>query len=447
MLAKTRLLVFIVFLLAPFGHAAELEATKQLSMADAVKIAVQNSPYLEAMRQQAAAAGTHEQEARSYRLPQVDLNAAYLRTNSPMEAFALQLSQETFSMQDFFTADPNHPAPITDAMTQLRVSQPLYMGGRISAGIHAGEKMGEAGQYNLVRARQTVVYQTRKAYLDTVLARRFVELMNQVAETVGKHVEQAKAYYDTGFIMEADLLQAQVALSDIQQKQITADNNAGLAIAFLNNTMGVDQNRNYALDSPAEVEFRQLPDLKELIPAGLDNRPDLLAMRARVDASQYNIAVEKSAYKPKVFLVGELNYHDADLGGFDGDSFKVMAMATYNLFNGKRTRAKVKRAEAQSDAAHHMLKQMEEGIILQIRQAYDRAQEAYKRYQVAELSAKQALDNLHIRQQRYEKGVERTTDLLDADTAYERAETLKLKARFDYLKSLESLDYAVGKTE
>jgi len=439
-------LVFIIFLLGPFANSAELKATKKLTLSDAVQIAMENSPYLKAVRQQSAADQTHEQEARSYRLPQVDLNAAYMRTNSPMEVFALELSQETFSMQDFFAADPNHPSPITDAMTQLRVSQPLYMGGRITAGIHAGEKMGEAAEYKLTRAKQTVVYQTRKAYLDTMLAQRFVELMNQVAKTVSEHVNQASAYYDTGFIMEADLLQAQVALADIQQKQITAENNADLARAFLNNTMGVPQDELYELDSPGDFERNELPALEALVPVGLDNRPDLLAMRARVDASRYNIDVEKSGYKPKVFLVGELNYHDADLGGFDGDSFKVMAMATYNLFNGKRTRSKVKRAKAQSDAAREMLKQMEEGVILQIRQAHARAQEAAKRYHVAELSAKQAANNLQIRQQRYEKGVERTTDLLDADAAYERARTLKLKARFDYLKALESLDYAIGKT-
>lgn len=447
MKAILKLLTLITFLFAPIANAAELEATQSLSVSDAVQLAMENSPYLKAVQQQSAAEETRASEARSYRMPTVDLNAAYLRTNSPMEVFALELSQETFSMADFFANDPNHPAPITDAMTQLRVSQPLYMGGRITAGIRAGEKMGEAGTHQLDRAEQTVIFNTRTAYLDVILADRYVELMKQMVDTVSQHVNRAEAFFETGFIMEADLLQARIALSDVQQKQISAENNASIARSYLNNTMGVPQDRNFTLTDTFKLEKSKPVNLNKRITNGLDERPDLLAMQAKTEAARYNIDIEKAGFKPRVFLIGELNYHDSDFGGFDGESFKLMAMASFNIFNGKRTRAKVDRARAQSASATQLLKQMEQGVILQIRRAHAQVEEAKKRYAVAKLACEQALENLRIREARYQQGVERTTDLLDADVAYERAATRRLQAKFDYLKAREALDYATGEIQ
>lgn len=90
---------------------------------------------------------------------------------------------------------------------------------------------------------------------------------------------------------------------------------------------------------------------------------------------------------------------------------------------------------------------MEEGIYLQVKQAYYTLIEAKKRYKVAELAEKQAKENLNLREERYKKGVEKTTDLLDADTQYIQASTQKLHALFDYLKAEENLKFMIGKIQ
>jgi len=246
--------------------------------------------------------------------------------------------------------------------------------------------------------------------------------------------------------MEADLLQAKVFLGQMQQHQIKAQNNVRLAMAFLSNVMGTDQKQEYKLTDVFTYQ-PQSYDLKLLVQSGLESRPDLEEMRLKVEAAKQKIGVEKAGYKPKVFLVGQLNYHDSNFGGFEGDSYKVMAVAKYNLFNGKRTRAKVNRAKSQYESYNNYLTQMENGIQLQIKQALFRLQEAEQRYKVAKLSYKQAKENVILREERYKKGVEKTTDLLDADTALQQAATNKLHALFDYLKAEKNLNYMIGKDQ
>ena len=246
--------------------------------------------------------------------------------------------------------------------------------------------------------------------------------------------------------MEADLLQAKVFLGQMQQLQITAENNSRLALAFLANVMGVDQDLNYEL-TDTFIYQGQTYDLQLLVQSGLEHRPDLEEMRLKVEAAKHKIGIEKAGYKPRIFLVGQLNYHDSDFGGLNGDSFKVMAVAKFNLFNGKRTRAKVSRAKSQYESFRNYLNQMENGVQLQIKQALFRLQEAELRYKVAALSYKQAKENVKLREERYSKGVEKTTDLLDADTALQQAATNHLHALFDCLKAEINLKYMIGKNQ
>ncbi|NOZ12787.1 MAG: TolC family protein [Acidobacteria bacterium] len=438
--------VIACFLFVNASAEPPIPAVQSLTLKKAIAIAFEHSPYLQAVKSERDAGQTYREEAKGYRLPQVDLNEIYIRTNSPADVFGLQLNQEKFSLADFSMTDANHPSPINDYVTQLQISQPVYMGGKIKHGIRAGEKMAAASDKKLNRARQDVAFQTAKAYLNVLLAQRYVKLMDSVVATVQKHVDSAQAYFDTGFIMEADLLQAKVALGQMKQLQITAKNNARLALAYLDNVMGVDQSIRYELTDT--FTFQPVShDLNKLLETGLKNRPDLEEMQLKVGAAKEKIGMEESGYKPKVFLVGQLNYNDSSFGNFNGDSFKLMAVAKFNLFNGKRTHAKVRRAKSLYRSYKNFLSQMENGIRLQIKQALFRLQEAEQRYKVALLSSKQARENVKLREERYKKGVEKTTDLLDADTALQQAETNRLHALFDWLKAKENLKYMIGQNQ
>ncbi len=439
-------LIIVCIVLSNAFAASSIVATQNLTLKKAIEIALEYSPYLQAIQSERNAGQTYSEEAKGYRLPQVDLNEIYIRTNSPADVFGLQLNQEKFSMADFSMTDANHPSPINNYITQIQVAQPIYMGGKIKHGIRAGENMAAASDKKLDRARQEVAFQTTKAYLDVLLAQRYVKLMNLVVATVQKHVDSAQAYFDTGFIMEADLLQAKVALGKMKQIQITAENNARLALSYLMNVMGVDQNIHYELTDTFTFQPTSY-DLDKLLKTGLKNRPDLAEMKLKVGAAKEKIGMEKSGYKPKVFLVGQLNYNDSSLGSFNGDSFKLMAVAKFNIFNGKRTHAKVQRAQSLYRSYQNFLNQMKNGIQLQIKQALFRLQEAEQRYKIAVLSCKQAKENVMLREERYKKGVEKTTDLLDADTALQQAETNRLHTLFDCLKAKENLKYMIGKNE
>lgn len=437
------LLIFSVFI--NLFALNQSEITEKMTLEKALKIANENSPYLKAIEHENYTYKTYKSEAKSYMMPNIDLISGYVKTNSPGDVFWLQLSREEFSLADFSMSDPNNPSPYSDYFTTLQVSQILYSGGQIKSGIEQGKAMSIAGDFKYERAKQQVEYNTISAYLDVILAKQYTDLMESVVNTVKAHVDRAKAYFDTGFIMEADYLQAQVILSEMERKKLSAENNLNLGLAYFNNVIGVDQTNVYIFENNYDYnEYDLNLNLNKLIGSALDLRADYKELLAKVDASKSQIKIEKSEYKPKVMLVGEINYNDNTVFGNDASSYKLMAVAKFNIFNGKKTRAKVKRANEEYKTNKNYLKQMEEGVKLQVKQAYFNFQDASKQYETSTLAEKQAHQNLKLREERYKSGVEKTTDLLSADTEYLKASTAKLHSLFTYLKSIENLKFMTG---
>ena len=87
---------------------------------------------------------------------------------------------------------------------------------------------------------------------------------------------------------------------------------------------------------------------------------------------------------------------------------------------------------------------MEDGIILQVKNAYYAFEDSLKKYNNAQFAVKQAEKNLNIREARFQSGVEKTTDLLNANSEFEKAATASLDSHFNILKAIENLKYSTG---
>ena len=79
-----------------------------------------------------------------------------------------------------------------------------------------------------------------------------------------------------------------------------------------------------------------------------------------------------------------------------------------------------------------------------MRQAWQQVAEARARYAVATGAVAQAEKALNILESRFEQGVARVTDLLDAETMLDDARVRELNAGFDMRRAARTLDFAVG---
>lgn len=432
-----------VALVAALGGVKTV-AAEPLSLPQAVKLAVANNPALEESRANAEATRQARREAGASRWPALELREVALRTNSPADAFGLQLMQEKFSFPDFVAGDPNEPAPINNFATEIQASWPLFTGGKLRAGVQQAGHMQVAAEAMRDHTQSAVALQTVTTYMQALLADRFVALAAKAEATTARHIEQAQDFFDAGMLVESDLLQARVQLARMQENYIEADNAARLAHAALNRVMGVDQSAAYELDpEPTELP----PDstaLAEAVQRALAARADLKAVNAKTTAAANDVARAQGDYWPEVALVGKYAWNDDRILGFHGDSYTVLGMARWNLWNWGQTRAGVGRSRSQQMAAEQLQRAYRQQVEFEVRSAWQAVAEARARQQIAAQAVSAAERALAILDDRFSQGVTRITELLDAETLAHEARVREAQARFDLQRATRTVRFATG---
>lgn len=420
-----------------------LAGAGELTLRQAVQTALDNNPAIRAAAAQAQAAAARADQAKGYRLPSLDLTEMYDRTDNPAETFAFQLNQERFDMMSFFASNPNDPEPLTTWLTRLELVQPVYTGGKLGSRIDQAGLMARAAALQAERVRQQAAFDTVTAYVNLAKAREYLDLLRKARQTTASHVKLAEQYAAEGMLLDAEVLKAKVYLAKMDELVEQAENGARLAEAALNFHMGTGQGEHHQL-APLPAPPALSGTLDGWIQAALERRHDLNAARRKLDAGRLEEKVARSGMLPQVAVVGRYDLYDDTFFGSHGDSSALMAVAKINLFRGGSDRAAVAAARHQTQSFESDIHRFEEGVRLEVRQAFHDLETARARLRTARSALGAAREELRVREQRFKQGLEKMIDLLDAETALREAEVRELTARYDVTLSAWRLELASG---
>lgn len=392
-------------------------------------------------RQEAAEA--RQRQARGWRFPQIRLSETWIRTDSPAEAFALQLNQERFDFGDFVQGDPNDPDPLDTAISRIELEIPLFTGGELSTRVEQAGRAAEAAGSETRRAGDVAALAAAEAWIGLAQAREYAELLGRSREAVAAHVEQARAFSAQGMLVRSELLRAEVELARMDDLVTEAEGNVRLAEAALAFRLGEPDAGGYvltAIPSPAPLGDALAPWLETA-----EERPDLVAARHKLAAGELEAEALRGGLWPRIGVVARQDWSDDRLFGTHGDSTSIYAAASFDLFDGGRRRAAIAAALAEAEAGRQDVAQFVDGIRLEIRQAWESARVALERRTTAARALESAAEALRITEERFEAGVVRTLDVLDAATALREAETRELVARADAQLAALRLATAAGR--
>jgi len=305
--------------------------------------------------------------------------------------------------------------------------------------------MASAETENWRHTTELVVFDTTIAYVNLAKARENVGLLTKARATTAEHVRLAEAYAEQGIILDADVLDAKVYLSEMDDYLEQAKNGANLAEAALNFHMGAAQTtpRELTLLPPPPVVSGELTDW---ISAAIERRHDLAAARKQLEAGRLETKVAKSAYLPEVAVVGRYGLYDDTIFGSHGHSGTIMAMARINLFGGIAGSKAHKAAELDTVSYEADIRRFEEGIRLEVHQAWQDLTTARTRHKTALEVLTAAHEALRVREQRFKQGLDKMVDLLDAETALREAETREMVARYDVVLGANRVYFTSGTT-
>ena len=119
-------------------------------------------------------------------------------------------------------------------------------------------------------------------------------------------------------------------------------------------------------------------------------------------------------------------------------------MVRLNLYSGNRDVARTREAQADLKNIQALLRDMEDGIRVQTREAFLQAKSAWERIEVAGATVSEAEENLRIVSDRYRNGLLTIVVLLDAEVALEQARKNHFQALYDYKTALARLALVTG---
>jgi len=391
-----------------------------------------------------AAAEARADQATGHRMPQIRISEQWIHTDSPADAFALLLNQERFSFNDFVQGDPNDPDPLDTAITRFEVELPIYTGGTISNRVNQARLAAEAAAAEADHTGDRAAVEAAEAWIRLAQAREAVALLSASRDTVAAHVELARSYSEQGMLVRSELLRAEVELARVDDLLLEARGNVRLAQA----------NLAYRLSDPLDTEYELAPlpapptlagDRADWI-AAADGRRDLEGARKQLAAGELEADALRGALLPRLGVVGRYDLVDDKLFGSHGDSTTIVAVASFDLFDGGKTRAAMAAARAEAEAGRADVLRFAEGVRLEAKQAWEATQVALERQSTAASALAASEEALRIVEERFRSGVVKTLDVVDASTARRESEMRELVARAEAWLAHFRLSLAAGRT-
>ncbi|MCK5378585.1 MAG: TolC family protein, partial [Acidobacteria bacterium] len=282
-----------LMMIAATAVLATPSGAEALTLQQAMTTALERNHTIAASSAKVSAAQAREEQAAGYHLPTIDLVEVFSYTDNPAEVFAFSLNQRRFDMDEFFMSDPNTPDALDTWITRIEVTQPIYVGGRISSRNEQASLMAVSAAKDLSHTQQKVVFDVATSFANALKAAEHLEVVRRARETTAAHVALAEKYAAQGFIIDAEVLNAQVFLARMDEMLVESESNADLAQSALNFSMGIDQTSRHLLHLLPPTPPVTQP-MAVWMDHGVATRRDLEARRRELDAGR----LEEKAVSP-----------------------------------------------------------------------------------------------------------------------------------------------------
>jgi outer membrane protein TolC len=163
-----------------------------------------------------------------------------------------------------------------------------------------------------------------------------------------------------------------------------------------------------------------------------NSRKDIQAMEKSSEAYQKMFQSSKFGFLPRLNAFGSYELYDAKFLGTAAKGYLVGAQLSWNVFDGYKTIGKTQKAKADYEKATVETEQHKKQSQLELNKTNRQLLDAENKVNLSQLAFEQSQEAYRIRQNRFTQGLEKTTDLLTAETQVAQKELEHLQAVFEY---------------
>ncbi|MCM1168855.1 MAG: TolC family protein [Bacteroides sp.] len=329
-------------------------------------------------------------------------------------------------------------------MAGITLTQPVYAGGKITAGRRLAKIGEEAAAEQLQLARMDVIAEADNAYWTYVAVGQKVAMLQSLQSQMDTLRLQVGTAVSAGMATDNDLLRIEAKRSEILYQLQRVQNGLELCRMSLCRLIGAE------FDTEIEVSST-IGDISEpspKLPASIKNRPELSLLEKQVAAGRQQVRMERADMLPQIGLslgytyYGNIKLHSMmDVGNGmmmpidhefrDGIGLAMLAVKIPICHWGEKTK-QVKKAKYALNNAELDLQKSSRLLSIEVQQAIRNLQDGYLLVQTAELGVQQSNENLRVMQNRYAAAMATLTDLLDAQSQWQQAQSNLIEAQTQY---------------
>lgn len=425
---------FIGIMLLSFSSNAQSSA--MISLEEVKTKARDKNTSLKISQQDYAVAKAQYERTRGVILPQIRLTNTSTFTNNPLYAFGYKLLQRDVNAADFDPNTLNDPGNVENFNTRIELMQPLInVDGwkeRKTANLNL-----EAKNLQSERTNEFVELEVTKTYMQLQLAYKSLEVIDKAKEAAVQNQIWAKNNLDQGLIQGADYLNMEVRLAEVESKLQLAHSNVKNVSDYLAFLMGEETNLTFAPDTELMLTDFQFDDK-----AGLNKgRKDIKALQISVDAQEQMLQSSKMSFVPRANAVANYEWNDDQAFGFGANNYMVGLQLSWDIFNGYKNIGKVHQEKAMMEKASLKQQKYIAESELELNKAKRQFTDAKNNVQLSNLALDQSKEVLRITTDRFKQGLEKSKDLLYAETQYHEKELGYFQAIYNYNYTLAYITF------
>ena len=376
--------------------------------------------------------------ARSGRLPDIEAN------------LSLSYIGDGFTTKRNFSDYQKAPIPHFGNAFGLNITQPVYTGGAISAGIEMAELKSTASRYATELQRDNIRFQLTGFYLDIYKCVNLRSVVENNIMQARKVLEEMNARYEQGTALQNDITRYELLVSNLELQLVKINNTLTILNRNLVVTAGLGDNIEVVPDST--ILARSLPSVGEdwWQQSAESESPTLKLARSGVDISRKAETLVKSDRLPKIGIQAGWSIDGPILVEVPPINrnlsyWYVGIGVSYNISSLYKSNKSLSKSRAATQTALDQLEAARENVSLGVRADYVRYMEAYEELKTQQKSVELAEKNYRTTSTRYSEGMALITDMLDAANSKLDAEQMLVNARINIIYYYYKLLFTSGR--
>jgi outer membrane protein TolC len=422
--SRVRGFIIISFLII-LSFGISLNAQTLISLEEAIERSKENNYSIQLANQAIAIQRAKHEQTKGLTKPYLGVQVTDMISNNPLNVFGFKLQQEQVVQSDFVPVTLNDPDVRNFFNVSVNAMMPI-INFQSKATQEAAEHQISMKQSMAARSMQGIELEVKKTYFMLILANEAVNVLTESYNAVQANFEIAKNFYEQGLMLKSDYLDMQLMLNQTEMAL-----NSGRK-----DLSNVQAQFSYLIEGNELVEYLPSEDLgmeKVISDFQLnEDRSDFVAMKNGVEAMGKLKKASDKMILPKLDLFGSFSLNDEIPFENNANNFQLGLKLSWDIYQGNSRKSTSRKVQAEMLEKELELDKIKSEARLQIVHTQRNIELLEEQISMHSLSIDQAEESLRIRKNRFEQGLEKSSDLINAEAQLSQKKLSKLQSQFEW---------------